>query len=51
MLDGSTEAEIKECVVDGPYKLLLPINATSPTMQINGNCRIVGVAKEGKIKL
>ncbi len=51
MLDGSTEAEIKEYVVDVPYKLLLPLNATSPAMQTNGNCRIVGIAKKGKIKL
>ena len=49
MLDGSTEAEIKEYVVDVPYKLLLPLNA--PAMQSNGNCRIVGIAKKGKIKL
>lgn len=46
MLDGSTEATIKEYVVDGPYKFLRPFNATYPTMQINGNCRIGGVVKQ-----
>lgn len=51
MLDGSTEATIKEYVVDGPYKLLRPFNSTYPTMQANGNCRIVGVVKQIVIDL
>lgn len=46
MLDGSNEATIKEYVVDGPYKLLRPFNTAYPTMQIDGNCRIVGVARQ-----
>ena len=51
MLDGSSEATIKEYVVDGPYKLLRPFNSTYPTMQVNGNCRIVGVVKQIVIDL
>ena len=46
MLDGSTEATIKEFVQDGPSKYLNPLNSRYPVITVNGNCRIVGVVKQ-----
>lgn len=46
MLEGSSEATIKEFIQDGPVKFLKPLNPAYPSMQINGNCRIVGVVKQ-----
>lgn len=51
MLDGSSEATIKEFIQDGPVKFLKPLNPAYPSMQINGNCRIVGVVKQVVIDL
>lgn len=46
MLEGSSEATIKEFIQDGPVKFLKPLNPAYPSMQVNGNCRIVGVVKQ-----
>ncbi len=46
MLEGSSEATIKEFIQDGPVKFLKPLNPAYPSMQINGNCRVVGVVKQ-----
>lgn len=51
MLEGTNEATIKEFVKDGPSMYLNPLNPRYPIMPIDSNCRIVAVAKEGKIKL
>ena len=51
MLEGTNEATIKEFVKDGPNIYLNPLNPRYPIMPIDSNCRIVAVAKEGKIKL
>ena len=51
MLEGTNEATIKEFVKDGPNMYLNPLNPRYPIIPIDGNCRIVAVAKEGKIKL
>ena len=51
MLDGTNEATIKEFVKDGPSLYLNPLNPRYPIIQIDAGCRIVAVAKEGKIKL
>ncbi|MCA5919288.1 LexA family transcriptional regulator [Pectobacterium brasiliense] len=44
-LDGTSEATIKKLVIDGPTKLLVPLNPRYPTLTINGNCIIIGVVK------
>ena len=46
MLEGSSEATIKEFIQDGPVKFLKPLNPAYPSMQVNGDCRIVGVVKQ-----
>ena len=51
MLEGSSEATIKEFIQDGPVKFLKPLNPTYPSMQVNVNCRIVGVVKQIVIDL
>ena len=51
MLEGSSEATIKEFIQDGPVKFLKPLNPAYPSMQVNGNCRIVGVVKQIVIDL
>lgn len=51
MLDGTNEATIKEFVRDGANVYLKPLNPRYPIIPVDSNCRIVAVAKEGKIKL
>ena len=51
MLEGSSEATIKEFIQDGPVKFLKPLNPAYPSMQVTGNCRIVGVVKQIVIDL
>lgn len=51
MLEGTNEATIKEFVKDGANLYLKPLNPRYPIIPINESCRIVAVAKEGKIKL
>ena len=51
MLEGTNEATIKEFVKDGPSLYLNPLNPRYPIIPIDESCRIVAVAKEGKIKL
>jgi len=50
-LDGTDEATFKKFVSDAGMKFLKPLNPTYPTIPINGNCEIVGVVKEAKLKL
>lgn len=50
-LTDSNEATFKKLVIDAGQKYLKPLNPNYRTIEINGNCRIVGVVKEAKIKL
>lgn len=45
-LDDSSEATVKELVIDAGRKYLRPFNNSFPTIQINGNCTIIAVAKQ-----
>lgn len=45
-LDGSAEATLKKFVIDGPMKYLVPLNPSYRALEVNGNCRIVGVVKQ-----
>lgn len=44
-LDGAQEATIKKLVIDPPFKYLMPLNDRYNKIEINGDCRIVGVVK------
>ena len=50
-LTDSHEVTFKKLVIDAGQKYLKPLNPAYRTIEINGNCRIVGVVKEAKIKL
>ena len=50
-LEGTDEATFKKLVIDAGMKSLRPLNPTYPPIPINGNCQIIGVVKEAKIKL
>ncbi|MET3998852.1 LexA family transcriptional regulator [Marinobacterium sp. MBR-109] len=50
-LTDSDEVTFKKLVIDAGQKYLKPLNPNYRTIEINGNCRIVGVVKEAKIKL
>lgn len=43
---GSAEATLKKFVMDGPLKYLVPLNPNYRVMEVNGNCKIVGVVKQ-----
>lgn len=43
---GSTEATLKKFVIDGPLKYLVPLNPNYRVMEVNGNCKIVGIVKQ-----
>lgn len=45
-IDGSTEATLKKFVIDGPIKYLIPLNPSYRVLEVNGNCRIVGVVRQ-----
>ena len=49
-LDDTQEVTFKQLVVDAGQKYLKPLNRDYRTIPINGNCRIVGVVKEAKLK-
>lgn len=50
-LDDVNEATFKKLVIDSGQRFLRPLNERFPIMQINGNCRIVGVVVDAKLKL
>ncbi|WP_394178432.1 LexA family protein [Marinomonas posidonica] len=50
-LDGTDEVTFKKLVIDAGQKSLRPLNTTYSPITINGNCRIVGVVTEVKMKL
>lgn len=45
-LDDSSEATVKELVIDAGRKYLRPFNSSFPTISINGNCTIIAVVKQ-----
>lgn len=50
-LSDSNEATFKKLVVDGGQRYLKGLNPNWPIIPINGNCKIIGVAVETKMKL
>ncbi len=50
-LSDSNEATFKKLVIDGAQKYLKGLNPQWPLVPINGNCRIIGVAVETKLRL
>ena len=50
-LEDTQEVTFKKLVIDAGQKYLKPLNPTYRTIPINGNCRIVGVVKEVRLKL
>ena len=49
-LIDSDEVTFKKLVIDAGHKYLKPLNPAYPVIEINGNCKIVGVITEAKIK-
>lgn len=45
-LMGSDEATIKKFVIDGPLKYLVPLNPNYRILEVNGNCRLVGLVRQ-----
>ncbi len=45
MLKVTIETTIKEYIQDSPVKFLQLFNHAYPTMEINGNCLMVGMMK------
>jgi len=50
-LSDSNEATFKRLVIDGAQKYLKGLNPAWPLVSINGNCKIIGVAVETKLRL
>ncbi|EAY2050215.1 LexA family protein [Salmonella enterica] len=50
-LSDSNEATFKKLVIDGAQKYLKGLNPQWPLVAVNGNCRIIGVAVETKMRL
>ncbi|MDH4566153.1 hypothetical protein E8E95_05630 [Pseudomonas sp. BN414] len=50
-LEGDEKATFKKLVSDAGQLYLKPLNPSYPIIPINGNCRIIGVVKEAKMKL
>lgn len=50
-LDDDNEATFKKLVIDGSHRYLKGLNPQWPMTPINGNCRIIGVAIETKMRL
>lgn len=50
-MEGDNEATFKKLVEDGGRRYLKALNPSYPLIEINGNCRIVGVAIEALTKL
>jgi SOS-response transcriptional repressor LexA len=50
-LDGTDEVTFKKLVIDAGQKYLKPLNQSYRPIDINGNCQIVGVVTELKLKL
>lgn len=49
-LTDANEATFKKLVIDGGQRFLKPLNPQYPVTPINGNCKIIGVVVEAKIR-
>lgn len=50
-LEDVQEATLKKLVIDGPNSYLRPLNPVYAPIPINGNCRIIGVARKVELDL
>ncbi|MCO1336799.1 LexA family transcriptional regulator [Microbulbifer sp. OS29] len=50
-LVDTQEATLKKLIIDGPNRYLKPLNPAYSPIAINGNCRIIGVAKKVELDL
>ncbi|MGG6196173.1 LexA family protein [Pantoea allii] len=50
-MTDANEATFKKLIVDGNQKYLKGLNPQWPMVPIDGNCRIIGVAVESKLRL
>lgn len=50
-LSDSNEATFKKLIIDGGQRYLKGLNPAWPLVPVNGNCKIIGVAIETKLKL
>lgn len=50
-LSDSNEATFKKLIIDGSQRYLKGLNPQWPLISINGNCKIIGVAVETKMRL
>lgn len=50
-MSDSNEATFKKLIMDGGVKYLKGLNPAWPLIPINGNCQIIGVAVETKMRL
>jgi len=50
-LVDANEATFKKLIVDGGDHYLKPLNPSYPLLPIDGNCKIIGVAVEARMKL
>lgn len=48
-LEGENEATFKKLVIDAGRKFLKPLNPQYPMMEVDGNCKIIGVVVDAKI--
>lgn len=48
-LEGDNEATFKKLVIDAGRRFLKPLNPQYPMIEINGNCKIIGVVVDAKI--
>lgn len=49
-LTDANEATFKKLVIDGGQKYLKGLNPSWPMIQINGNCKIIGVVVEARVR-
>jgi len=50
-LSDSNEATFKKLIIDGSRRYLKGLNPSWPMIEVNGNCKIIGVAIETKMRL
>ncbi len=50
-LTDANEATFKRLIIDAGQKYLKGLNPSYPLIPINGNCKIIGVAIETKLRL
>ncbi|MCY1448586.1 LexA repressor [compost metagenome] len=50
-LTDSNEATFKKLIEDAGRRFLKPLNPDYPMIQINGNCKIIGVVVRAMMKL